>query len=417
MARQMTSRPAGCDDSLEHGAGGGTSNSTASVLLPLESEHRCPYCEEERVFTTATALVKHVQFDHKPRESSTEDTHACEPCEVGAPQLDGVASGAASSWEAQVLHRLAHARVINHTPRETVQDLKHSLREASLQMKRLVEEKIAPHLPPGVSAHELIAEVFKAADTIMPRDAELEDLRTSRAYVKPVQRPLGVVRGGGANEVVEEFFAYDAPLEETLEKMFSTDSESWEDVRTFPERISRHLRSQDAFADNIVITDITHGSEFGQFMLRLQIKGSDIPLVFMFYYDGLEVVNGLGQARTTHELACFYWALVNVRQQHRMHPARVRLASVCYKRALASDKVGFDAVLNKGYSSWGESMARLATGITLATPDGPRCFRGGMAIVVADTPAAAELAGTKKAVGPTTKSICRGCLELNRTEL
>jgi hypothetical protein len=41
----------------------------------------------------------------------------------------------------------------------------------------------------------------------------------------------------------------------------------------------------------------------------------------------LEVVNGLGQARGTNKLACFYWALVNINQMDRFHD--IHLATVC----------------------------------------------------------------------------------------
>ena len=59
--------------------------------------------------------------------------------------------------------------------------------------------------------------------------------------------------------------------------------------------------------------------------------------------------------------------------------------------------------------SWVQWVKELNRGLTLTTPDGPTVFRGGTAILSADTPAAAELRGTKKAVGPSTKSICRNC--------
>ena len=50
------------------------------------------------------------------------------------------------------------------------------------------------------------------------------------------------------------------------------------------------------------------------------------PLVFMLYYDGLEVVNGMGQARVTHELACFYWALIHISDwEKRLLPENLRL--------------------------------------------------------------------------------------------
>ena len=95
------------------------------------------------------------------------------------------------------------------------------------------------------------------------------------------------------------------------------------------------------------------------------------------------------------------------------------MATICLKRCI--DVCGMDRVVDgpsaEGESlSWGAWMRKLGgvEGIWLktpdATPDAPReLFRGGTALLSADTPAAAELLGTKKAVGPTTKSICRCC--------
>ena len=60
-------------------------------------------------------------------------------------------------------------------------------------------------------------------------------------------------------------------------------------------------------------------------------------------------------------------------------------------------------------SCWAAQMQRLQAGVNLPTPEGPKRFVGGMAILAADTPAAAEMTGAKKAVGPKTKSICRNC--------
>ena len=54
-------------------------------------------------------------------------------------------------------------------------------------------------------------------------------------------------------------------------------------------------------------------------------------------------------------------------------------------------------------------MRRLATGQLMNTPEGVKKFGGGMPLTAADTPAAAQLAGTKESVGPSTVSVCRGC--------
>ena len=167
-----------------------------------------------------------------------------------------------------------------------------------------------------------------------------------------------------------------------------------------------------AFDMTRTVDDVYDGMEFRRFMRRVKIRDGQVPLVFMFYYDGLEVVNGLGHAHGIHELGCFYWALLNLTPQSRMSRNNIRLATVCYKRAISV--CGMERVVAGSSQageclSWVQWMKVLNRGLTLNTPDGLRVFRGGSAILSADTPAAAELRGTKKAVGPYTKSICRNC--------
>ena len=71
-------------------------------------------------------------------------------------------------------------------------------------------------------------------------------------------------------------------------------------------------------------------------------------------------------------------------------------------------------------TAWGAQMEKLgrAEGMMLKIPPGPDSngqepskakFRGGTALVPADTPAGSELFGYKKSVGHATKSICKGC--------
>jgi hypothetical protein len=144
----------------------------------------------------------------------------------------------------------------------------------------------------------------------------------------------------------------------------------------------------------------------------MRLRKGEKPLIFLFYYDDLEICNGMGQARTTHELGCFYWALLNLDKEHRLTRPCIRVATVCLKRAVGI--CGMEAVIHgphrEGESpSWGVWMELLDKGLMLNTPAGRQSYRGGTALLAADTPAAAGLVGTKKAVGPKTKSICRNC--------
>ena len=311
-------------------------------------------------------------------------------------------------WSDRMLRSLAHSRVVNFATRQSVSGMKSEVTTALAEIHASVAERIAPHLGVGVDAAALVADLFQAAPTFAVQDSELNLLRASPAYVKPVRRPLGQ-----SSKTGEQFFAYDNPLDKVLEAMFAAQPDTWQDVKQFSSKCLAAWQTSEAYDENRELSDTTDGVEFGRFIKRLKVRIGDKTLVFILYYDGLEVVNGLGQARTTHELACFYWALVDLNQTSRLNRSHLRLATVCYKRALSEVANGMEVVLNglpgTVNNSWVSWMKRLDAGLSLQTPEGKHTFRGGTAIVAADTPAAAELAGTKKAVGPTTKSICRNC--------
>ena len=297
---------------------------------------------------------------------------------------------------------------MNHATRENVQDVKTGVASAVSEMHTAVAARIAPHLTEGVDAAALVADIFQMESRFAARDSELELLRASPAYVKPVRRDLGKnVKTG------EQFHAYDTPLDKELEAMFATQPETWQDVKEFCSHIAGMDFATEAYDAELMLADTWDGAEFGRFIKSVKVVSGQKTLVFILYYDGLEVVNGLGQARTTHELACFYWALVDLKQERRLNRKHLRLATVCYKRALTEVANGMDVALNglpgTQNTSWISWMRRLDDGLSLKTPEGTYTFRGGTALVAADTPAAAELHGTKKAVGPTTKSICRNC--------
>ena len=332
----------------------------------------------------------------------------------GAPE-ESQAPRARDGPRDALLH-LSKARVKHGTPRDVIQGMKHCMKDQLRAVHEQLKARLQSSLGQQQAANleELVQSVFDAASDLGPRDSELELLRSSQAYVKPVSRQLGTCPNSG-----EEFVAYDTPLDKNLEAMFATGL--WAEIESgaakmmqsaaerWPDELSE---AAPAFDMTRTVDDVYDGMEFRRFMRRVKIRDGQVPLVFMFYYDGLEVVNGLGHAHGTHELGCFYWALLNLTSHSRLSRSNIRLATVCYKRAIGV--CGMERVV-AGPSqageclSWVQWMKVLNRGLTLNTPDGLRVFRGGSAILSADTPAAAELRGTKKAVGPSTKSICRNC--------
>lgn len=330
------------------------------VFVEADGMATCPLCSKRFLQHT---LIRHYKQHHAQQWNKVEDTCCSNSTcasnsmpnaavlSAAAARCVSFASGDSSASRMpaqadgarqQLLHRLATARVVNHVPRDVVEDFKKAAAEYAAALKEDLLEKLRADSTSSV--HEIISNVFDAAMHMGRRDAEMDALRASKGYVKPCPpRPLVTTRGGKNNEVIEEHVAYDCDFDRTLEQMFR-DPDIWEDVASFMERLKGRLCASPEFKDDLVIEDMIDGSEFGKFMLRMRLKNGETPLVFMFYYDGLEVVNGLGQARVTHELACFYWALVNVRPERRLSSKNIRLATVCLKRAVSA--AGMAAIIN-----------------------------------------------------------------------
>ena len=368
-------------------------------------------CECGRGFTTAVYKRQHQERgrgcqSHKEARNSAYQGSTSTPPPIEISQ-------APSSMDA-LLH-LAKARVRHGTPRAVIEGMKRCLQDQMREAHTRLTAKLQSGLGQQQAANleELVQSVFDAASDLGARDSELNLLRSSPAYVKPVSRHLGKCPHTG-----EEFVAYDTPLDKNLETMFATGL--WDEIKSGAATMMQSAASRPdelsaagpEFEQDRRIDDVYDGMEFRKFMCRVKIQDKQVPLVFMFYYDGLEVVNGLGAAHGIHELGCFYWALLNLTPRSRLSRSNIRLATVCYKRAIGV--CGMERVV-AGPSqageclSWVQWMKVLNRGLTLNTPDGLTVFRGGTAILSADTPAAAELRGTKKSVGPSTKSICRNC--------
>ena len=304
----------------------------------------------------------------------------------------------------KALNGLGKCRVKGHVPRDTMQLMK-------LQFKEILEEtkaQVRAHLHNGdtAGAEQAMEQVVDAWGNISKRDAELKHLEAHDAYQRPQRRYLGEGRDG------ESHYAYDGDVKQQLEGMWKHCPKVWADVKSSPERWSKKgFRTTPDFDPGWTIEDTSDGYEFGRFITCLAEKGG-IPLVFILYYDGLEVVNGLGQARGTHKLGCFYWALVNINQADRFK--HIHLATVALEKDVSHfrPEVIIGGREDEDFSTsmcWAAHMSRLEGGENIPTPDGVLRFVGATAILAADTPAAALIVGTKESVGPSTKSICRLC--------
>jgi hypothetical protein len=168
---------------------------------------------------------------------------------------------------------------------------------------------------PVAGVEEVMENATSAWNAMMVRDAELKHIEGSDAYHKPARRSLGIRKDG------TEAFAYDGLVTDVLASKFKYQPKVWADVESSPRRWKgRGLRTSGEYDPKWTLEDTSDGYEFGKFVTKLVWeKESAVPLVFILYYDGLEVCNGLGQSRGTHKLACFYWALVNINSVERFH--------------------------------------------------------------------------------------------------
>jgi hypothetical protein len=375
--------------------------------VPTARVSICSFCDKS--FSTPQHLRQHTEYSHATQ---------CYPA-AAVPGATGAARAASGSgvapgvrrWDDELLHKMAVGRVNQHCPRDLAAAIKDHFAHTVATFKEQVVSRVQCHLQPGLDADSMLQNIFAVCEDLTANDSELNRLRTTKAYVQPQKRYLGQSNTSG-----EEFYAYDSPLDKTLEAMFATQPETVADLKAFVDKVvSGQLCKDGAYDPNLVIADTWDGCAFGKYVSQLNLSSGQLPLIFMLYYDGLEVVNGIGQARLTHELGCFYWALIPLQQHYRLNRVHFRVVTLCYKRAIS--ELGMHTVIHgreeeqmdAKCNAWGLWMQRLSAGIKLKTPYGDCFGYGGTALLAADTPAAAEAIGTKKAVGPSTKSICRSC--------
>ena len=360
----------------------------------------CRYCSKR--CSTFKGLRVHIDSVHNGATPATDSL----------PEACGGGCVRQSRWDDELILKLARGRVTHHVPREFASGIKDQFARTVATLKEEVLSRVQRVLEPGVDADTLVGDIFEVCSDLTARDSELDRLRASPAYVRPEKRYLGTNPVSG-----EAFYAYDNPLDKVLEAMFATQPETYRDVKDFYKSriLNGRLRKDEAYDADMLIADTVDGCAAGSYVAQFLFNDGEVPLIFIFYYDGLEVVNGIGQARLTHELGCFYWALVPLQQHYRLNSSHLRVATLCLKRAI--NEIGMETVIHgrkedqgdDKCNAWGVWMSRLKRRITVKTPDGEAPGRGGTVLLAADTPAAAEVLGTKKAVGPKTKSVCRGC--------
>ena len=248
------------------------------------------------------------------------------------------------AWQDEVKRMCTWMRLKQHYPRAKMVDFKRQLKElvrtVQEEVLRKVEER---NMGQELGVDDVAQELAQACDKSMwARDAEERALKSSSCYVPPIKRFLGKKDG-------VKHYAYDGDVQKQLEAMWFGDLSTWRQTKAaalqWCLQSSTGHRESLAFDDNWIIEDMWDGAAFQGWLFTARERAPDaLPLAFILYYDGLEVVNGLGQARLTHELGCFYWGLLNLEKESRLSHIRLHLATVCLKKSIS--EMGPDVVVS-----------------------------------------------------------------------
>ena len=292
------------------------------------------------------------------------------------------------------------------------------MRRAKEETLRRLSARAARPADEQGSLEECIRDIFDAHTSVTGTSIDTQ-FCNGLNIAAPVKRTLvdrpdsnGVAQGPRCDEHV-----YDVPLKSTLEALLRDDPLLVETLRSAADKwASPHPVT--------VYKDIPDGSCFRDHPeLGPSADRSDgaVRLAFILYYDDVEVVNALGAFTGVHKLGLFYWSIINLSSGERMGLNNIHLATV----ALESDisYYGIEQIVSGAPnepddgSSIGASLRRLDRGISIRTnwhrEQEETLFRGWLALVAADYPAAGLLTGTM--CGATALRFCRECCIDRRT--
>jgi hypothetical protein len=263
-----------------------------------------------------------------------------------------------------------------------------------------VKEQLLSRLKPeaiGASVNNAVNAVFNAFAGLKSEREEAAARKKILPIAQPVERLMGHIKEkvsveGGKRTVIQTKPAYiwEVPFEEALSKLIRNDDNALKQIISSAKRWRESVackKKQKRTAKNRcgakerVWSDIEDGDGFQSFITQVDRDSPEgaVPLAIILYYDGLEVVNGLGHARGTHKLGCFYYAFVNLGQETRMDLENIYLHGICLEKDIS--QVGPEMVISGGdyggqcdVSSWGFSMRALMNGeIKLKVPNATSC--------------------------------------------
>ena len=153
-----------------------------------------------RHFVTLTKLRQH------------QDSDVCRDCRTreqeqprGMPEQGPSEQG---RWDITCMSNAARMRTVHKVPREAAQTMKQDFAGIVAQLKVDIRKRMERHLEISPDIDQALDEVFSVPPGLMKRDSEIDMLRQSPAYTKPVKRYLGTCPDSG-----EVFHCHDVPLD------------------------------------------------------------------------------------------------------------------------------------------------------------------------------------------------------------
>ena len=370
-----------------------------------------------------------------------------ERADPNVPSLSSIAENRIrGDTRSSLLRQLTDMRIDRHFGNTVIESVK-SFTVAALDSVKTALNARLSQMELGGSLSSTVDAVFNVFEGIRSERQEARARESLLPIVQPEQRCIGIETeemqvDGRTVKQTHNAYIWEIPFAKALAKLLQNDASAVAAVLHSAKRWKASLEERGASVSRKskkvcgatrTFSDIEDGEAFFPFLSAVQRDTADwensTPIALMLYYDGLEVNNGLGHARGTHKMGCFYWALVNLEPERRLQLSNIHLHAVCLEKHVS--QFGPEIVLSgpnpeimSGYnfdasdsSSWGFSMNQLMNGeLTVTVPNAESKagemklhLCGGTCLVSADTPAACLLCGFKTTHGPMTKSICRHC--------
>ena len=329
-------------------------------------------------------------------------------------------------------------RVFCHASDSVVAEAKGMLITVVGQIRLSAEARMAASATALASLHAVVQPVLDAIQSVS--SAWCEKQAVDIPMVAPVPRVLGkrtlvhqLPDGRETHEVVEDVM-FDQPFERTLQTWLQYDENALRDVLSSNARwCQKHTADEADSLANFRIVDVSDSQGFKRHAAWKELWRAGAPhqMFVAFYGDGATISNPIAVFRNNSRVDLFYWALLCLDASHRLSMGNIQLASICKNEDLKryGSALVLSAAAPEGSSelstSFGAAMDRMSRGHAFSIPNPTargltagadreafaRLFAQVWCIMMlADSPAAAELFCFKQSFGPATKCPCRLCL-------